>query len=53
MKVLLVDNTGITATDQVGPINLLLYSFFSKVDISLNDTVVTSSNDTCAYRAYL
>ena len=53
VKVLRADNTPITATDQVGPINLLLHSLFSEVDISLNDTVVTSSNNTYAYRAYL
>ena len=53
LKVLRADNTPITDTDQVGPINLLLHLLFSEVDISLNDTVVTSSNNTYAYRAYL
>ena len=53
VKVLRADNTPITNTDQVGPVNLLLHSLFSEVDISLNDTVVTSSNNTYAYRAYL
>ena len=53
VKVLRADNTPITATDPVGPINSLLHSLFSEVDISLNDTVVTSSNNTYAYRAYL
>ena len=38
VKVLRADNTPITATDPVGPINLLLHSLFSEVDISLNDT---------------
>ena len=53
VKVLRADNTPITATDPVRPINLLLHSLFSEVDISLNDTLVTSSNNTYAYRAYL
>ena len=53
LNVLRADNTPITDTDAVGPINLLLHSLFSEVDISLNDTVVTSSNNTYAYRAYL
>ena len=53
MKVLRVDNTPITNTDQVGPVNLLLHLLFSEVDISLDDTVVTSSNNTHAHRAYL
>ena len=53
VNVLRADNTPITATDLVGPINLLLHSLFSEVDISLNDTLVISSNNTYAYRTYL
>ena len=33
--------------------NLFLHSLFSEVDISLNDTQITSSNNTYPYRAYL
>jgi len=39
--------------DNIGPTNLFLHSFFSEVDITLNDTLVTSSNNTYAYRSYL
>ena len=39
--------------DDVGPVNLFLHSLFSEVDISLNDTQITSSNNTYPYRAYL
>src|SRR6218665_3844789 len=39
--------------DNVGPTNLFLHSLFSEVDITLNDTLVTSSNNTYAYRSYL
>src|SRR6218665_963905 len=39
--------------DSVGPANLFLHSLFSEVDITLNDTLVTSSNNTYAYRSYL
>ena len=53
MKVLRADNAAITATDQVGLINLLLHLLFSEVDISLIATVFTSSNNTYAFRAYL
>jgi len=48
-----VNNEPIDAGDHVGPINLLLHSLFSEIDITLNDTLVTSSNNTYAYRSYL
>ena len=35
------------------PVNLMLHSMFRQVDFSLNDTLVTSSNDTYPFRAYL
>ena len=38
---------------QVGPVNLFLHTLFSDVDVSLNETSVTSSNNTYAYRAYI
>ena len=47
------DNTAIVAASQVGPINLLLHSLFSEVDVKLNDVLITSTNNTYAYRAYL
>ena len=37
----------------VGPVNLPLHSFFSQVELILNDTLVSSSNNTYAYRAML
>ena len=40
-------------TLQSGPVNLLLHSLFSDVEVSLNETPVTSSNNTYAYRAYI
>ena len=45
--------TAIADDAQVGPINLFLHSLFSDVEVSLNDTPVTSSNTTYAYRAYI
>ena len=47
------DGTAINDTAQVGPVNLLLHSLFSEVDIKLNDILITSTNNTYAYRAYL
>ncbi len=47
------NNTPIDQTDQVGPVNLFLQSLFCEVDVSLNETLVTSSNNTYPYRAYL
>ena len=47
------DNTAIVAASQVGPVNLLLHSLFSEVDVKLNDVLITSTNNTYAYRAYL
>ena len=35
------------------PVNLMLHSMFKQVDVIMNETRVSSSNDTYAYRAYL
>jgi len=48
-----VNNDPIAAGLHVGPVNLFLHSLFSEVDITLNDTLVTASNNTYAYRSYL
>ena len=37
----------------VGPVNNWMHSLFSKVDVSLNGTLVTPSTNTYAYRAYI
>ncbi|XP_071821543.1 uncharacterized protein F54H12.2-like [Apostichopus japonicus] len=37
----------------VGPVNLLLQSLFSEVDVTLNDRLVTPSTNTYAYRAMM
>ena len=43
----------IDGTDHVGPINLTIHSLFSEMDLKLNDTLISSTNNTYAYRAYL
>ena len=52
-KITQADGTDIAGDAQVGPVNLFLHSLFSDVDVSLNETPVTSSNNTYAYRAYI
>ena len=52
-KLLNPDGSDIAAGADVAPCNNFLHSLISQVDISLNDTVITSSENTYAYRAYL
>ena len=52
-QILKGDNAPIDNTDHVGPINLTLQSLFSEVEVKLNDTVISSSNNTYSYRAYM
>ena len=47
------DGANIANDAEVGPVNLFLHSLFSDVEISLNETPVTSSNNTYAYRSYI
>ena len=39
--------------DEVGPINLLLQSMFSQIDITMNNTNVSAASSNYAYRAYI
>ena len=52
-KITQADGTALANDAAVGPINLFLHSLFSDVEVSLNETPVTSSNNTYAYRAYI
>jgi len=40
-------------THNVASVNLWMHSLFLKVDVKFNDTLVTSTNNTYSYRAYL
>ena len=40
-------------THHIAPVNLLLHSMFSDVEIKLNDVVISSNNSTYGYRSYL
>lgn len=52
-KVTKADGTNLDANTDVAPVNYWLHSLFSQVDISLNDTLITSSENTYPYRAYI
>ena len=53
MKIVEADGTDIAADAGVGPVNMLLHSLFSQVDVQLSDKLITSSVNTNVYRAYL
>jgi hypothetical protein len=52
-KVTKANGNDLDAGNDIAPINLWLHSLFSQADVSLNDTVVSPSENTYAYRAYL
>ena len=52
-KVLRQDGTALPADAVVAPVNYWLHSLFSQVDVLLNDTLVTPSENTYPYRAYI
>ena len=52
-KVLRQDGTAPPADAVVAPVNYWLHSLFSQVDVLLNDTLVTPSENTYPYRAYI
>ena len=47
------DGTNLAADEAVAPVNNMLHSMFSQVDVFLNGTQITSSTNTYAYRAML
>jgi len=53
LKITKENGDDIAGTDLVGPVNLTLQSLFSEIEMKLNDTLITSSNGTYAYRSYL
>ena len=52
-KITKPDGTDLDAGTDVAPVNYWLHSLFSQVDVSLNDTLVTNSENTYPYRAYI
>ena len=52
-KITLANGNNLQAGNVVGPVNLMLHSLFSKVDMSLCGKSVSDSNSLYPYRAYL
>jgi hypothetical protein len=52
-KIVKADGSAIAAAEKVGLVNNELNSLFSKVDVSLNGTLITDSTNTNAHRAYI
>jgi hypothetical protein len=52
-KITRANGDSIDGTDHVGVVNLTLHSLFSELDFKVNDTLISSTNNTYAYRAYL
>ncbi|XP_064635795.1 uncharacterized protein F54H12.2-like [Lineus longissimus] len=53
VKVTKSDGTNLDENEKVGPVNYFFHSLFSQIDLSLNGQLVTSSNNTYPYRAYI
>ena len=53
VKAKVVNENGTDLGDDVpvGPVNLMLHSLFSEVDVTLNDKLISSSSNTYPYRA--
>ena len=52
-KITRADGHDLDADETVGPVNNWLHSMYSQIDLYLNGTLVTSSSNTYAYRAYI
>ena len=53
VKITAADGAKIADAAAIGPVNLLMHSLFSQVDVAFNDKLVSPSTNTYAYRAYL
>ncbi len=52
-KLVKADGTNLAENANVAPVNNLLHSLISQVDITLNDVLITPSNNLYAYKAYI
>ena len=52
VKLKKTDGSAIVDAEKVGPVNLLLHSLFAEVEVSLNEKIITPSNNTYPYRSY-
>ena len=53
VKVTKDDGTDLAATDELAPVNNLLHSMFSQVDVYLNEKLISPPNNTYAYKCYI
>ena len=52
-KITKADGSNLDADAKVGPVNNWMHALFSQIDLSLNGELVTPSNNTYPYRAYI
>ena len=52
-KVTNADESDLAADADVGPVNLWFHSLFSQVEVFLNDTMITTSENTYAYKSIM
>ena len=52
-KITKANGTALDADTQVGPVNLLLHSLFSQVNVSLNERLICASTNTYPYRGMI
>ena len=52
-KIVKADGELLDATADVAPVNFWLHALFSQIDMTLKDTLVTTSNNTYPYKAYI
>ncbi|GBN08240.1 hypothetical protein AVEN_73966-1 [Araneus ventricosus] len=50
---ILKDNAELGETDKVAPVNILLHSLFSEVDVNLNDCLISASTNLYPFRSYI
>ena len=53
LRILKSDGSKLGEKDNVAPINYIVNTMFDQIDVSLNNTTVSTSNNTYAYQAYL
>ena len=53
VKITAADGANIADAAAIGPVNLLMHSLFSEVDVALKEKLVSSLVNTYAYRAHL
>ena len=53
VKIIKSDGNNLLDNEPVAPVNLFIQALFSQVDVSLNERVISSSNNTYPIRAYI